>query len=212
MSSNKEDLSNKEDSSVYCQEDIHRFFLKSSVLIAAFCVTSVLTQLFNLAGYENKWTEVKNLATAEIAYYEENDTQRLTDKDSLQILIKEKSPKVLEQQKLVASNKKIASDEKLKLALAKAKLTSAESALNTNKSLIDLNESLTNTSLWLSIGFFFIGLFFWVMHLPYVQVKSKRTANVVSATAATDNLSEEIFSVESVEDLTVEIKQPIENS
>ncbi len=203
--------SNKEDSSIFCQEDIHRFFLKSSVLIAAFCVTSVLTQIFNLAGYENKWTEVKNLATAEIIYYEGKDTRILTDKYSLQTFIKDKSPKVLQQQKLVESIKKNASDEKLKLALAKAKLTSAESALNTNKSLIDMNESLTNTSLWLSILFFFIGLFFWIRYLPYVEVKSKRTANVVSPTATTENLSEKIVLEVSFENLKVEIKQPNNN-
>ncbi|WP_144209223.1 hypothetical protein [Shewanella donghaensis] len=54
---------------VFSQQDIHRFFLKTSVVIAAFLVTSIISQLFNLAVLENKTHETLSIAKAEVSYY-----------------------------------------------------------------------------------------------------------------------------------------------
>ncbi|MBB1330764.1 hypothetical protein H5087_15535 [Pseudoalteromonas sp. SR43-7] len=130
---------------VFCQEDIHRFFLKTSVVVAAFLVTSILSQLFSLASNENKVYESKSVAQAEVDYYK--------------------------------SQKNLKQEDQLKLIVSQAKLNSANKAVETNESMLNLNKSITDLCMLISPGFFLIGIFFWLMHLPYIQTGSETSVN-----------------------------------
>tara|TARA_R110000851_G_scaffold257114_2_gene409662 strand:- start:205 stop:405 length:201 start_codon:yes stop_codon:yes gene_type:complete len=56
---------------VFSQEDIHRFFLKTSIIVAAFLVTSILTQMLNLASFERKAYEIQAVYQAEVNFLPE---------------------------------------------------------------------------------------------------------------------------------------------
>jgi hypothetical protein len=148
---------------ILSQAEIHRFFLKTSVLILAFLITSVLSQLVNLASSESKFYEAKSIAKAEVTYYK--NLEQSIPKDKVKI----------ETSKL--KSKPVISDIKLKLAIAEAKVESAEKSINTNDSIVGLNKAITDICIYLSPIFFIIGVAFWFLHLPYVQVPIANSTN-----------------------------------
>ncbi|WP_190322182.1 hypothetical protein [Candidatus Enterovibrio escicola] len=160
---------------ILSQPDIHRFFLKTSVVILAFLITSVLSQLVSLASNENKFYEKKYIAEAEVEYYkdlEQSISIGKTKKDSVESYSNPAKDNI----KLKVANAEV----KLKLAIAEAKLKSAKESIKTNDSIVDLNKAITDICMYLSPVFFIFGLLFWYLHLPYVQVPTENSVNEVS--------------------------------
>lgn len=124
---------------VFSQEDIHRFFLKTSIIVAAFLVTSILTQMLNLASFERKAYEIQAVSQAEVNFY-------------------------LKQDELLPA-------EKLKFNISSAKLEVAQETVKINQAMVDLVKSITELCMIISPAFFILGVFFWLMYLPYIPIR-----------------------------------------
>ncbi|WP_434929891.1 hypothetical protein ACRWQM_10165 [Shewanella sp. HL-SH5] len=82
-------------------------------------------------------------------------------------------------------------EDKLKQKIALAKLAAISDSINTNDALLNLNESLMDLCWILSFSSLFIGLFFWYLHIPYVQVPS---SNIEKNVLDTEDFSVSVFS------------------
>jgi len=70
---------------IFSQADIHRFCFKTSVIVLAFLITSVLSELLSLASTESQFNESKNIAQAQVTYYESLD--KIAPEDQINLVI-----------------------------------------------------------------------------------------------------------------------------
>lgn len=118
---------------ILSQKDIHRFFLKTGVVIAAFFVTSILSQLYNIASNEYKLDESKAVAQVKVDFYK--NKENLEGKEKL--------------------NYEIAA---ARLGAVKKEIDTHNSIIELNKSVSGLCMGLSPLFLFIGLLFWFLHL------------------------------------------------------